>query len=94
MASHDKIAAAVARLRSGGLVAFPTETVYGLGAAAREPPAGRRIYAAKGRPAGHPPTLPPGRDGAGAGLTGGRLAGLARRLLRDIRRAASTDIRV
>jgi L-threonylcarbamoyladenylate synthase len=54
MASHDKIAEAVARLRSGGLVAFPTETVYGLGAAAREPLAVRRIYAAKGRPAGHP----------------------------------------
>lgn len=54
MASPDRIAAAVARLRSGGLVAFPTETVYGLGAAAREPLAVRRIYAAKGRPAGHP----------------------------------------
>ncbi len=36
------------------LVAFPTETVYGLGAEARNPDAVRRIFAAKGRPADHP----------------------------------------
>ncbi len=41
-------------LRAGGLVAFPTETVYGLGADATDPTAVRRIFAAKGRPAGHP----------------------------------------
>lgn len=41
-------------LRAGGLVAFPTETVYGLGAAARDPVAAARIFAAKGRPADHP----------------------------------------
>jgi L-threonylcarbamoyladenylate synthase len=41
-------------LAGGGLVAFPTETVYGLGADARVPAAVARIYAAKGRPAAHP----------------------------------------
>ena len=48
------IAAAVAALRAGDLVAFPTETVYGLGADARNPEALRKIYALKGRPATHP----------------------------------------
>jgi L-threonylcarbamoyladenylate synthase len=46
--------AAVEVLRRGGLVAFPTETVYGLGADARNPEAVARIFAAKGRPAGNP----------------------------------------
>jgi L-threonylcarbamoyladenylate synthase len=41
-------------LRVGELVAFPTETVYGLGADARNPLAIARIFAAKGRPADHP----------------------------------------
>jgi len=41
-------------LRGGGLVAFPTETVYGLGGLALEPLAVRAIYAAKGRPATNP----------------------------------------
>jgi len=41
-------------LRGGGLVAFPTETVYGLGADAENPAAVARIFAAKGRPAEHP----------------------------------------
>jgi len=45
---------AAALLRSGGLVAFPTETVYGLGANALDPVAVARIYAAKGRPATSP----------------------------------------
>lgn len=48
------IAAAVEVLRAGGLVAFPTETVYGLGADASNPAAVRRIFAAKGRPPAHP----------------------------------------
>ncbi len=47
-------AAAAALLREGGLVALPTETVYGLGAWARDPVAVRRIFAQKGRPADHP----------------------------------------
>lgn len=41
-------------LRAGGLVAFPTETVYGLGADASNTAAVARLYAAKGRPADHP----------------------------------------
>lgn len=41
-------------LESGGLVAFPTETVYGLGADAENPAAIAAIYAAKGRPSNHP----------------------------------------
>lgn len=48
------IEAAAHRLRAGGLVAFPTETVYGLGADAANPAAVQRIFAAKGRPADHP----------------------------------------
>src|SRR5689334_4056563 len=42
------------RLRAGGLVAFPTETVYGLGAHAMDPVAVRRVFEAKGRPAHDP----------------------------------------
>ena len=41
-------------IRGGGLVAFPTETVYGLGGNALDPDASRRIYAAKGRPSDNP----------------------------------------
>jgi len=48
------IARAVALLRAGELVAFPTETVYGLGANAANPAAVAKIFAAKGRPADHP----------------------------------------
>lgn len=45
---------AVARLLGGGLVAFPTETVYGLGADAFNPQAVRRVFEIKGRPAENP----------------------------------------
>ena len=45
---------AAALLRQGELVAFPTETVYGLGADAANPAAVAKIFAAKGRPADHP----------------------------------------
>ena len=41
-------------IREGGLVAFPTETVYGLGANALDEEAARKIYAAKGRPSDNP----------------------------------------
>ena len=41
-------------LKKGGLVAFPTETVYGLGGDALNPEASARIYAAKGRPSDNP----------------------------------------
>ena len=48
------VARAAAVLRDGGLVAFPTETVYGLGAHALDAAAVRRIYDAKGRPSHNP----------------------------------------
>lgn len=48
------MAAAAAVLRAGGLVAMPTETVYGLAADATSAAAVARIYAVKGRPSGHP----------------------------------------
>src|SRR5947209_2437665 len=48
------ITRAAAVLRGGGLVAFPTETVYGLGANALSWEAVRRIFAAKGRPPNNP----------------------------------------
>ena len=41
-------------LKEGGLVAFPTETVYGLGADALNEQAAKKIYAAKGRPSDNP----------------------------------------
>lgn len=52
--SQQTIDAAADVLRSGGLVAFPTETVYGLGADASNPAAVRRIFETKGRPPNHP----------------------------------------
>ncbi len=48
------VAVAAPILRQGGLVAFPTETVYGLGADAGDAAAVRRIFAAKGRPSDNP----------------------------------------
>jgi len=45
---------AVQTLRDGGLVAFPTETVYGLGADANNPEAIKKIFTVKGRPSNHP----------------------------------------
>ena len=45
---------AVQTLRNGGLVAFPTETVYGLGADATNPDAIKQIFTVKGRPSNHP----------------------------------------
>ena len=45
---------AAASILGGGLVAIPTETVYGLGADATDPTAVARIFAVKGRPTGHP----------------------------------------
>jgi L-threonylcarbamoyladenylate synthase len=50
----EALARAAAVLHAGGLVAFPTETVYGLGAHALDPAAIRRIYEAKGRPGYNP----------------------------------------
>jgi L-threonylcarbamoyladenylate synthase len=53
-ADQDAIEAAAACLAAGGLVAFPTETVYGRGADAASPAAIARLYQAKGRPAFNP----------------------------------------
>src|SRR6266545_2568671 len=53
-ATPSAIARAVELLAAGELVAFPTETVYGLGADAGSRDAVARIFAAKGRPADHP----------------------------------------
>lgn len=50
----NRIAAGVEALLRGGLVAFPTETVYGLGADATQAEAVARIFEVKGRPRGHP----------------------------------------
>jgi L-threonylcarbamoyladenylate synthase len=52
--TEQELARAADLIRSGGLVAFPTETVYGLGANAQDPQAVQRIYEAKGRPASSP----------------------------------------
>lgn len=58
------IRAAARKLEEGELIAFPTETVYGLGADAENPLAVAKIYAAKGRPSNHPVIvhLAPGAD--------------------------------
>ncbi len=53
-ATQTEIEEAVEALRSGELVVFPTETVYGLGANASDPAAVRKIFEVKGRPADHP----------------------------------------
>lgn len=53
-ATHFELDAAVQALRNGELVAFPTETVYGLGAHAGHPGALRRVFELKGRPTSHP----------------------------------------
>ena len=51
---RDEIARACSILEAGGLVAFPTETVYGLGADAENPEAVAGIFRIKGRPSNHP----------------------------------------
>ncbi|MCW5754631.1 MAG: threonylcarbamoyl-AMP synthase [Phycisphaeraceae bacterium] len=53
-AGPEEISIAVARLRAGGVVAFPTETVYGLGADALREEAIARVFALKGRPSTNP----------------------------------------
>ncbi|WP_079064557.1 L-threonylcarbamoyladenylate synthase [Streptomyces sp. NRRL F-4489] len=53
-ARNTDIEKAAGVLRAGGLVAFPTETVYGLGANAEDPAAVTRIFETKGRPPSHP----------------------------------------
>ena len=50
----EELSCAAQIIRDGGLVAFPTETVYGLGANALDEQAAKKIYAAKGRPSANP----------------------------------------
>ena len=50
----DNVESAAQVLRAGGLVAFPTETVFGLGGDARNADAIQRIFSAKGRPGDNP----------------------------------------
>lgn len=50
----DELSEAVRVIREGGLVAFPTETVYGLGGNGLRPEVSKKIYAAKGRPSDNP----------------------------------------
>ena len=52
--SKNEIKIAAETIKNGGLVAFPTETVYGLGGDGTNPDASRKIYAAKGRPSDNP----------------------------------------
>jgi L-threonylcarbamoyladenylate synthase len=52
--STETIRSAALSIKGGSLVAFPTETVYGLGANAQDPDAIARIYSVKGRPTDHP----------------------------------------
>ena len=53
-ADEEQIRRAGDILKAGGLVAFPTETVYGLGGDALNPDSSKKIYAAKGRPSDNP----------------------------------------
>ncbi len=52
--TSDSLKTAANILKKGGLVAFPTETVYGLGGSATDAEAAKKIYAAKGRPSDNP----------------------------------------
>lgn len=76
----SSIAKAANVLRRGGLVAFPTETVYGLGGRAFDPAAARRIYRAKGRPADNP-LIVHVADEAMLASVASRVTPLARRLM-------------
>ncbi|HNG81293.1 MAG TPA: L-threonylcarbamoyladenylate synthase, partial [Burkholderiaceae bacterium] len=71
---------AVRALADGRLVAFPTETVYGLGARADAPDAVAGIFAAKGRPSDHP-LIVHVADAAGAEAFAAELPPVARRLM-------------
>jgi L-threonylcarbamoyladenylate synthase len=71
---------AVARLAASELVAFPTETVYGLGARADQADAVAKIFAAKGRPSDHP-LIVHVADAAGAGAFAAELPPVAQRLM-------------
>lgn len=76
----EAVAEAARLLAAGQLVAFPTETVYGLGARADDDAAVAKIFAAKGRPADHP-LIVHVADAAGAQAFAAELPPLAQRLI-------------
>ncbi len=81
-ADDASIRRAAALLRAGELVAFPTETVYGLGADALNGEAAARIFAAKGRPADNPLIAHIAGESGLAGLIAGEPCACARKLMR------------
>ena len=81
-ADDASIRRAAALLRAGELVAFPTETVYGLGADALNGEASARIFAAKGRPADNPLIAHIAGESGLAGLIAGEPCACARKLMR------------
>ena len=81
-ADDASIRRAAALLRAGELVAFPTETVYGLGADALNAEASARIFAAKGRPADNPLIAHIAGENGLAGLIAGEPCACARALMR------------
>ena len=81
-ADDASIRRAAALLRAGELVAFPTETVYGLGAAALNGEAAARIFAAKGRPADNPLIAHIAGESGLAGLIACEPCACARKLMR------------
>ena len=81
-ADDASIRRAAALLRAGELVAFPTETVYGLGADALNAEASARIFAAKGRPADNPLIAHIAGESGLAGLIAGEPCACARALMR------------
>ena len=81
-ADEASIRRAAALLRAGELVAFPTETVYGLGADALNAEASARIFAAKGRPADNPLIAHIAGESGLAGLIAGEPCTCARKLMR------------
>ena len=78
----EQLDAAAARLRAGHLVAFPTETVYGLGADALNDTAVKRIFDAKGRPSTNPLIVHVTGVDMAASLVQGELSDDAARLMR------------
>ena len=80
-ATSESIAQAAAIIRAGGLVGFPTETVYGLGANALNAEAVRTIFAAKGRPGDNPLIVHVSRVEEILPLIRGDIPAAARRLM-------------
>jgi L-threonylcarbamoyladenylate synthase len=79
-ADEQGIAAAAEAVRRGGVVAFPTETLYGLGVDALDPDAIQRLVALKGRREGHPiPVLVADREMLGCVV--GAISGTAQELM-------------